>query len=180
MSSRNAKQLTEEEVVAMWTLFGPPPVLTTEDPEAYGKIQNGHVVVWRPSNMFHLSLVRELVDTEWEMFRVVRIRTKILNRTYVRRGDKQAMNLLETPLLNFPEIYKGINLLDRLDKWLNTATVRRNNLLKLLEYYCPASDDKTSIPEDENRKVEDNETRQITALPLAPVEPTTNDVTTQN
>jgi hypothetical protein len=36
--------------------------------------------------------------------------------------------------------------------------VRRNNLLKLLEYYCPASDDNSSIPKAEYKKVEQNET----------------------
>jgi len=180
MPSRNEKLLTEEEVEAMWTLFGPPPVLHTEDLEAYNKIRKGHVAVWRPSNMFHLGLVKELVDTEWEMFRLVRIRTKLLNRSYRTSEKHKGVNLLERPFWDIPEIDKGVDLLDRLDKWLNTATVRRNNLLKLLEYYCPASDDQTSIPEDENKKVEQNETKQISAPPLAPTESISNDITTQN
>jgi hypothetical protein len=180
MSSRNGKPLTEEEVEAMWPLFGPPPVLKSEDKDAYEKVRKGHVAFYQPQNMFHLKLIRELVDTEWEMFRLFRIRTKNLNRTYCRTGEKEGVNLLERPFWNSPEIDKGVDLLDRLDKWLNTGTVRRNNLLKLLEYYRPASDDNSSIPKAEYKKVEQNETKQIAAPPLAPTEGTVSDVTTQN
>jgi hypothetical protein len=180
MPRRNAKPLTEEEVEAMWPLFGPPPVLKSEDKQAYDNVRKGHVAFYQPQNMFHLKLVRELVDTEWEMFRLVRIRTKILNQNYRRPQEKEGVNLLEKPFWNIPEIDKGVQLLDRLDKWLNTATVRRNNLLKLLEYYCPPSDDNTSIPEAEYKRVEQNETKQIPAPPLAPTESVPNDVTTQN
>jgi hypothetical protein len=180
MSSRNAKPLTEDAVAELWPLFGSPPVLSSEDTEAYDKIRQGHVAFYRPTNMLHLTLIREVVDTEWEMFRLLRIRTKLLNRKYRRSGENESVSLLERPFWSIPEIDKGVDVLDRLDKWLNTATVRRNNLLKLLEYYCPESDDKSSIPEAEYKKVEQNQTKQIAAPPLAATESVPNDITTQN
>lgn len=180
MSSRNAKPLSEEEVEVMWALFGSPPVLSTEDKEAYYNIRKGHVAFYRPGNMFHLKLVRELVDTEWEMFGLVRIRTKLLNQKYRRPGEKESGNLLERPFWGVPEVDKGVDLLDRIDKWRNTATVRRNNLLKLLEYYCPASEDNPSIPEAEHKEVEQNQKKQIAAPPLAPTETAPDHITVQN
>jgi hypothetical protein len=180
MLPRKSNPLTQEGVNKIWDLFGSPPVLKTEDREAYDNIRQGYVAFYRPTTSLHVSLIRELVDTEWEMFRLFRIRTKILNRTYRRTDDSERMNLLERPFWNIRDIDNGVDLLDRLDKWLNTATVRRNNLLKLVEYYCPTPDDDTSIPEAEFKKVDQNETKQIAAPPVAPTEGTANDVAMQN
>jgi hypothetical protein len=55
----------------------------------------------------------------------------------------------------------GVDLLDRLDKWRNTATVRRSNLLKIIEYYGPVPDDNASIPEAEFKKVDQSRRLQM-------------------
>ncbi len=181
MVSRNAKPLSEDEVKERWKLFGPPPILNTEDEEAYDKIRKEYVAFYRPTSTRHISLIRELVDTEWEMFGLVGIRTKLLHRTYARPQDKKEyLNLLERPFWGVPEVDKGVDLLDRIDKWRNTATVRRNNLLKMIEYFFPAPNNNADIPEAEFKKVEPNETKQIAAPPLAPPEGTANDVAPQN
>jgi hypothetical protein len=69
---------------------------------------------------------------------------------------------------------------DRLDKWRNTGSVRRNNLLKIIEYYGLIPDDSASIPEAEFKKVDHNEPKQIAAPPIAPTEENANDLATQN
>jgi len=80
MPSRNAKLLTEEEVEAMWALFGPPPVLSSEHKEAYYALRNDYVAYYRPANYRHLSWIRELVDTQWDIFRQLRYRTAAIER----------------------------------------------------------------------------------------------------
>jgi hypothetical protein len=74
------KALSDEEVEKMWAMFGSPPVLSSEDAEAYNTIRDGHVAFYRPRNQFHLKMVRELVDTDWEIFRLFRDRTTAIER----------------------------------------------------------------------------------------------------
>jgi hypothetical protein len=172
--------LTDDEVKEFWKLFGPPPILNAEDEEVYETIRKGYVAFYRPTSMRHISFIRELVDTEWEMFGLVKIRTKLLSRDYRMEGEKQYYKLIERPFWGIPSLDNGVDLLDRLDKWLNTATVRRNNLLKIIEYCGLVPDDNASIPEAEFKKVDQNEPKQLTAPPLAPTEGNANDLAAQN
>jgi hypothetical protein len=80
MVSRNIKPLTDDKVNELWKLFGPPPVLSSEDKDAYEAIKQGYIAFYRPRNSFHLKLVRELVDTDWEISRLFRDRTTTIER----------------------------------------------------------------------------------------------------
>jgi hypothetical protein len=180
MSARKAITLTDDEVKEFWNLFGPPPILNPEDEEVYETIRKEYVAFYRPTSRRHISFIRELVDTEWEMFGLVKIRTKLLSRNYYKQNKASACNLLERPFWDIPAMDKGVDLLDRIDKWRNTGTVRRNNLLKMIEYYCPPSDDHTSIPEAETKKIDQTEPKQIAAPSIAPTEGKANDLATQN
>ena len=67
-----------------------------------------------------------------------------------------------------------------LDKWHNTATVRRNSVLKLLEYYRGPADDRNEVTDAEYKEVKQDEVKQIPAPPLAPAESGPHDVTATN
>jgi hypothetical protein len=91
MRARNAKPLTEEEAEAMWTMFGPPPVLSSENKEAYDALRKGYVAYYRPARVWQVSLIRQLVDTLWEVHRQLRYRTEAIERYHqyrVRRWRK--------------------------------------------------------------------------------------------
>jgi hypothetical protein len=180
MTARRMTPLTDDEVKEFWKLFGPHPVLKTEDEETYETIRKEYVAFYRPTSRRHISFIRELVDTEWEMFGLVKIRTKLLSRTYYKENKNAACNLLERPFWDIPALDNGVALLDRLDKWRNTATVRRSNLLKIIEYYGPVPDDNASIPEAEFKKVDQSEPKQIAAPPIASTEENANDLAAQN
>jgi hypothetical protein len=180
MTARRMTPLTDDEVKEFWKLFGPHPVLKTEDEEAYETIRKEYVAFYRPTSRRHISFIRELVDTEWEMFGLVKIRTKLLSRNYYKENKNAACNLLERPFWDIPALDNGVALLDRLDKWRNTGTVRRDNLLKMIEYYLPAPDDNASIPEAEIKKVDQDEPKQLAAPSIAPTEENANDLATQN
>jgi hypothetical protein len=180
MPAQRTTPLTDDEVKEFWKLFGPSPTLRAEDEEAYETIRKEYVAFYRPNSRRHISFIRELVDTEWEMFDLIKIRTKLLRRDYRMDGEKTYYKLIERPFWGVPGIDNGVDLLDRLDKWRNTATVRRNNLLKMIECYCPAPDEHTSIPEAESKRIDQNETKQLPAPQLAPTEENANDLATQN
>jgi len=222
MSPSMTKPLTQDQVTELWTLFGPPPILSTEDKEAYDSLRKGCVAYYRPTNTLHLTLIRELVDTEWEIFRLVRHRTRGIERRFRTRIDDwvsrlksinaqreqeikklypsqtQRLSELETAVSNteakIEEIQKrqpdeldhnraldeAAKFLEVLDKWLNTATARRNSVLKLLEYYCGPTDEGNEVTDVEYKEVEQNEVKEIPAPPLAPAESELHDVTTQN
>jgi DNA repair exonuclease SbcCD ATPase subunit len=221
MSPPTLKPLTGDRITELWALFGPPPVLSTEEKEAYDSLRKGFVAYYRPTNTLHLTLIRELVDTEWEIFRLVRHRTRGIERRFRTRIDDWVSRLksinaqrkheikslhpsrdkyseLETAVSNteskIEEIRKrqpdeldynraideAAKFLEVLDKWLNTATARRNSVLKLLEYYCGPTDDRNEVTEVEYKEVEQDGVKQIPAPPLAPAELVADDVTTQN
>jgi hypothetical protein len=69
----------------MWEPFGPPPVLSSENPEAYYALRTGYVDYYRPANIVHLSWISELVNTHWEILRQLRYRTAAIESYYQDR-----------------------------------------------------------------------------------------------
>ena len=57
---------------------------------------------------------------------------------------------------------------ERLDKWLKNAAERRNNLLKILEYFCRQADQEIDIPAARCDAVEQDETKKIAAPSVVP------------
>ena len=68
---------------------------------------------------------------------------------------------------------------ESLDKWLNSATARRNNALKLLEYYCGRPDDSSEAIAIEYQEIEPDKPAQIASPSLAPEEGA-NDIAAEN
>jgi hypothetical protein len=225
MSPPMPRPLTEEQIAELWALFGSPPVLSTENQQAYDKIRAEYVSYYRPTNTLQVRLVREVVDTEWEMSRFIRHRSVGIERSFRRHienyvtrlrcenlnrrqeahhlakhrpGDVAQLARLQTVISqtqsDIEEILKcepaemdhnralqqGAVFLDQLDKWLNTATVRRNNALKLLEYYCGDPGDRSEVIETEYKEIEQGKIEHMSSPPLAPPEVVANDIATQN
>ena len=65
-------------------------------------------------------------------------------------------------------IEHGAEFLEVLDKWLNTATVRRNNALKMLEYYCGKPDDDSEAIETEYQEIEPKQLSQTSSPSIVP------------
>lgn len=75
---RNA--LPENEIAARWAMFGPPPVMSSENKDGYDKLRNACVAYYRPTDARQLAWIRELVDTQWDIFRQLRYRTAAIER----------------------------------------------------------------------------------------------------
>jgi len=82
MAPGKAKPLSEEQIAALLAIFGPPPVLSSEDKEGYAALLKGHIAFYRPTHPMVVSLIKQLVDTEWEIFRFVRNRSESIERRF--------------------------------------------------------------------------------------------------
>lgn len=85
MRAHTTKPLTAEQAAELWAGFGQPPVLSSENKEHYDMLRNACIAYYRPTNMWHVSFIRELVDTQWEIMRVLRYRTAAIERYYQYR-----------------------------------------------------------------------------------------------
>lgn len=223
MSTRKLRPLTDPEITALWSLFGPPPVLGTENQEAYDTLRIEYAAYYRPSNAMQVKLVRELVDMDWEIIRLTRHHTVVIDRYYRRKLENEAFKLrfenqknkdrvsdatkrhprelveiaalqavVDKTTSDIQEIFKrppteldhnlaleqGADFLDALDRWRNAATARRNNVLKLLEYYCGSPNDDGEATAIEYREVQSPELERKPSPPLAPEKVVTDDVAT--
>jgi hypothetical protein len=75
VSNFERTKLTENEIAAWWAMFGPPPVLSSENSVGYDNLRNACVAYYRPTDARHRAWIRELVDTQWEILRHLRYRT---------------------------------------------------------------------------------------------------------
>ena len=80
MSKFERNTLTENEIAARWEIFGPPPVLSSENKDGYYNLRNAFVTYYRPTDARHWAWIRELVDTQWEILRHLRYRTAAIER----------------------------------------------------------------------------------------------------
>ena len=78
------------------------------------------------------------------------------------------------------DLEKAARFVEKLDKWLKNATARRNNLLKILEFYCRPIDRRTEIPAAHYSELKQHELKQITASPFGPAASISGHVTTED
>jgi hypothetical protein len=213
MSNFERTTLTENEIAARWETFGPPPILSSENKDGYYNLRNGCVAYYRPTNDRHWAWIRELVDTQWEIFRHLRYRTTAIERSHrtrmhgIRKKIKQIIEMRKNDLsklhLQFGDVghdqvlslqnqiatleakiqeieeqkpdnidhclalENATRFAEKLDKWLKNATAHRDNLLKILEYFCRRIDRETEIPAAHYNELKQDELKHITASPFA-------------
>jgi hypothetical protein len=225
LSKFERNTLTDNEIAARWAMFGPPPVLSSENKEGYYKLRSAFVAYYRPTDARHWAWIRELVDTQWEILRHLRYRTtaiELSHQKWIDERRKWVDNALQEPrdeirklsahcdneivrnrvasiktyIANAeatfekfakPDDVKHCLALQRdaksgekRDKSLKDATARRNNLLKILEYYCRPIDRETEIPAADYNALKQDEVKQITASPLVPAALVSGDLTTKD
>lgn len=224
MSHRTPKALTQDEVAELWALFGPPPVLSTENQKAYDTIRAEYVALYRPWNTLQVRAIREVVDQDWEIFRFTRHRTLGIDRRFRNQVENQALRAriqnaqnkeqaqhlakyqpgdiaqlaqlqavieetesdVEKILTRQPDerahnlaLEQGAAFMDQLDKWLNSATARRNAARQFLDYCCDRPHDKDEVIDADYEEVQNRQLEQKPSPSLAP-EVIANDVAAQN
>jgi hypothetical protein len=223
--SQQKQRLSEDQVAEIWALLGPMPVLSTEDQRAYDVLRAADVEIYRPANAYHVKLIRELVDTDWEISRFIRHRTKGIERHFLQqiemllshcrsqsaKNKDRAQYLAEHQSSDTAQLAKvealvreaeadieelrnrkpnerahntalehGAAFMDQLDKWLNSATARRNNLLDLLEYHCGRPKVRSQLIETDYEEIEGDKVEHENSPTLPPPEVIANEVAAQN
>src|SRR5262245_43315705 len=84
------KKSTEAVLTEITELFGPPPVLSTEDIEAYNKIMAEFIELFRPTDTLEQSFIKDLTDATWEMRRYRRHKDLAIQRRFQQRLAYQA------------------------------------------------------------------------------------------
>jgi hypothetical protein len=100
LSKLERNTLTANEIAALGEMFGPPPVLSSENKEGYYKLRNAFVTYYRPTDARHWAWIRELVDTQWEILRHLRYRTtaiELSNQNWINERRKWIDKVLQEP-----------------------------------------------------------------------------------
>ena len=69
LTSVEAPQNLSRVIAEIADLFGPPPVLSTENRQAYDALITQLVLEWKPRKITEKMYVRDTADTSWEIFR---------------------------------------------------------------------------------------------------------------
>jgi hypothetical protein len=93
MSQKSEQSMTADQVVDLWKVFGPLPVLSTESLDAYERLASEYAAHYNPTNALQLRFVREAVDADWESFRYSRHRTVTIDRYFRKEAEENVSHL---------------------------------------------------------------------------------------
>jgi len=77
-------------------LFGPPPVLSSEDAKAYDEMLHRFIECFEPQDFFETVLMKDIADGTWESARYSRHKVLLLDRRYRERREAEAKRRKET------------------------------------------------------------------------------------
>jgi hypothetical protein len=145
-------------------LCGPPPVLSSENVDAYHSLLLRLLEAIRPRDPMERMMVKHLADYTWEIIRYTRHKTLLMERGFRQRRDERVHHIkrkqahagkapaqdaaratvkeVEAELLlsatefdHADALERGVEYAERLDKLLNAAVTRRNDVFVQLERY---------------------------------------------
>src|SRR5262245_30185583 len=92
MSKALQKAPHTTDLVELKELFGPPPVLSSEDPKAYNAMLALFIESVKPRDFIEQMLCKDLADATWEMKRYSRNKALGIERQY---REQQEMREIE-------------------------------------------------------------------------------------
>jgi hypothetical protein len=155
---QNASAAPEDVVV----LLGPPPLLSTEDPQVYHDLLSRVVRVAAPRHMIDWILVRDFVDLTWEIQRIRRYKVMVIERERAsqisaiqnqksmpvmeislwyeerkpkRLQKKRLISGLNTESGSFRSFEQSLSTYERLERMLASLELKRHMLLRDAQYY---------------------------------------------
>jgi hypothetical protein len=84
------EESTATKLVRLHRLCGPPPVLSSEDPKSYEELLISLLACYRPRKVMAEMLIRHLANEEWEINRLTRHKTLLMERRFRARLAFQA------------------------------------------------------------------------------------------
>src|SRR5262245_65154403 len=92
MSKALQKAPHTTDFVELKELFGPPPVLSSEDPKAYDAMLACILASLKPRDFIEQMLGKDLTDATWDMQRYSRHKALVIERQY---REQQEMEEIE-------------------------------------------------------------------------------------
>jgi hypothetical protein len=89
MASKEIVHLSEDDLRRFLSSMGPPPVLSTEDPKAFGELFFNVARSRKASDLLSLSLVWEITVDTWENRRYVRHSAIAIDRWWQRTNEQR-------------------------------------------------------------------------------------------
>jgi hypothetical protein len=80
----------DSRLAQLLELFGPPPVLSSENLEAYYEMLRRFIECFQPQDFFETVLMKDVTDGTWEAARYSRHKALLLDRRYRDRREAEA------------------------------------------------------------------------------------------
>jgi hypothetical protein len=77
---RKPSTSSNDNTSGLRALFGPPPLLEGEDPEAYNRLLDGTAAAVKPRDIFEEIWVADIVQLTWEIFRWRRLQPRLIQQ----------------------------------------------------------------------------------------------------
>jgi hypothetical protein len=98
MSQELQKKTAATDLTSLARLFGPAPVLSAEDPNAYEEIMHRLMEHFRPQDFMEQMLIDDLATANWEMRRMKRHKNMAIERKSRQHREVEAKRLKESAL----------------------------------------------------------------------------------
>jgi hypothetical protein len=132
---QNKPYPTDSIVAEINNLCGPPPVLSSENLEAYQRLLFGLFETIQPRDTLEQLLVRGLADSFWEILRYTRHKTLSIERKHRQTLEGRAHQQHAPEFDHAEALELGIKYARQLDDLLNAATARRDDILVQMDRY---------------------------------------------
>ena len=87
---------TDARLAQLRDLFGPPPVLSSENLQAYHEMLRRFIECFQPQDFFETVLMKDVTDGTWEAARYSRHKALLLHRRYRDRREAEAKRRKES------------------------------------------------------------------------------------
>jgi len=91
MIDEHKEKLLAKHADKLKHLFGPPPVLTSEDPDRFDQLLADLMNCFMPEDFLEQTLIWELAVLTWEMARATRHKTLAIERKFRAHLELQAL-----------------------------------------------------------------------------------------
>jgi hypothetical protein len=163
-SKRIKSRAPKPELMKLAEIFGPPPVLRTENPRHYDTLYAQFMSCFKPRDVFEMKQVRDMVDAGWLQIRYTHHQTVGVERwhrqtlqyqagVYAGRVGQKSEALTQRPVVDTantidevlsrrPTEFEHNRALEKsmpfqvdLEKLIASATFRFHKALELFEHY---------------------------------------------
>jgi hypothetical protein len=146
------QKLIAAQVAELKGLFGPPPVLRTEDANAYEEVVAQFLENFSPQDFLEKIFIKDLANATWDITRYTRQKTLTVEQKVQQRFERQVQQtvgpamsashvsdaILKRPPSELDHAWAleiAIDYVEQLDNLLNGAVRRRNDALEQFERY---------------------------------------------